>query len=309
MELRQLEYFVAVAEEASFTRAAARVHVAQPGVSAQVRRLEDELGQALFDRSGRAVQLTQAGTAMLPYARRAIGAVAGARDAVDELAGLATGEVTIGMITACTSLELMDLLAEFRGRHPGIAIRLREAGSDELLEGLRTGHLDLAWIGVSSHSGDPPGIATRTLVEDTVVAAVAPGHRLAGRSGVTLRALRHEPLVTLVRGTGVRSALEHGCAAAGVVPTVACEATAPHTVAELAARGLGVATLPASVATAYAGVLQTLTLERGRLRSRIALAWRADEPSGPAARVLIDHVRDELPRPDAPTGPVRPAGR
>src|SRR3954447_11941814 len=106
MQLRQLEYFIAVAEEGSFTRAAARVHVAQPGVSAQVRQLERELGEPLFDRSGRAVRLTEIGAAVLPFARAALEAVDGLRLAVDELAGLMRGRVAVGMITGCGSLDL-----------------------------------------------------------------------------------------------------------------------------------------------------------------------------------------------------------
>ncbi|MGZ3585118.1 MAG: LysR family transcriptional regulator, partial [Ktedonobacterales bacterium] len=110
MELRQLEYFVAVAEEASFTKAAARVHAAQPGVSAQIRQLERELGQDLFDRTGRTVRLTAVGAAVLPYARAALEAVAAARLAVDELTGLLRGRVAVGMLTACSIVSLFDLL-------------------------------------------------------------------------------------------------------------------------------------------------------------------------------------------------------
>src|SRR4030081_153595 len=97
MELHQLEYFIAVVEEANFTRAAAKLQVAQPGVSAQIRRLERDLGQELLDRSGRSVRLTEVGAAVLPYARAALSAVAGARLAVDELAGLVRGRVAGGM--------------------------------------------------------------------------------------------------------------------------------------------------------------------------------------------------------------------
>src|SRR3954467_2389851 len=100
MELRQLEYFVTVVEEAGFTRAAERVHVAQPGVSAQIRRLERELGQELLDRSGRSVRLTEVGAAVLPYARAALAAVDGVRLAVDELTGLLRGQVAIGTVTS-----------------------------------------------------------------------------------------------------------------------------------------------------------------------------------------------------------------
>src|SRR3954452_1135866 len=106
MELRQLEYFVAVAEEASFTRGAARVHVAQPGVSAQIRQLERELGQELLDRSGRTIRLTEVGAAVLPYARAALGAVTGAREVVYDLTGLLRGRVTVGMLIACGSADL-----------------------------------------------------------------------------------------------------------------------------------------------------------------------------------------------------------
>src|SRR5579862_5105159 len=106
MEIRQLEYLVAVVEEASFTRAAERLHVAQPGVSAQIRQLERELGQPLLDRSSRVTRLTEAGKAVLPFARAALSAAAGARTAVDELAGLLRGHVTIGMVVQCASLDI-----------------------------------------------------------------------------------------------------------------------------------------------------------------------------------------------------------
>src|SRR5471032_2460506 len=101
MELRQLEYFVAVAEEANFTRAAERVHISQSGVSAQVRQLERELGQPLLDRSGRSVRLTEVGEAVLPFARAALDAADGARLTVDQLAGLVRGQVKVGMVNGC----------------------------------------------------------------------------------------------------------------------------------------------------------------------------------------------------------------
>src|SRR4051812_40147525 len=101
MELRQLEYFVAVAEEANFTRAAARVHISQSGVSAQIRTLETELGAALFDRSGRVARLTEAGAAALPYARAALEAAADLRQSIDDVQGLLRGQLVVGMVTGC----------------------------------------------------------------------------------------------------------------------------------------------------------------------------------------------------------------
>src|SRR3954470_23172758 len=147
MELRQLAYLVAVAEEASFTRAAARVSVAQPGVSAQVRQLERELGEPLLDRSGRTVRLTEVGAAVLPLARAALEAVAGMRLAVEDLTGLVHGRVAIGMIVACSSIDLTDLLAAFHVQHPGVEIVLSEDTSDRLLAALQAGQLDLALVG------------------------------------------------------------------------------------------------------------------------------------------------------------------
>jgi len=124
MELRQLEYFVAVAEEANFTRAAERVHISQSGVSAQVRRLELELGATLIDRSGRTATLTAAGAAALDHAREVLGAARAVRQAVDDVSGVLRGRLDVGMVSGCTITPLFDALANFGTAHPGIEISL-----------------------------------------------------------------------------------------------------------------------------------------------------------------------------------------
>ena len=289
MELRQLEYFVAVAEEASFTRAASRVHVAQPGVSAQVRRLESELGQQLLDRSGRSVRLTEVGSAVLPFARAALDAVANARLAVDDLAGLVRGQVTVGMVSGCALPVLAELLAGFHDRHPGVAIALVEDNSDRLVERLRDGRLDLALIGWAEQT--PADIDSVVLVDEELVAVVAPGHPLAdagARAGaITIRQLRDLPLVSLPRGTGVRAALDAACAAAGFTPRIVFEASALPMVVELAGRGLGLAVVPASIPNGP-GILR---ITDPRLRSRLELAWPSAPSANPAARALIEQAR------------------
>ena len=299
MELRQLEYFVAVAEEASFTRAASRVHVAQPGVSAQVRRLESELGQQLLDRSGRSVRLTEVGSAVLPFARAALDAVANARLAVDDLAGLVRGQVTVGMVSGCALPVLAELLAGFHDRHPGVAIALVEDNSDRLVDRLRDGRLDLALIGWAEQT--PADIDSVVLVDEELVAVVAPGHPLAGtgtgagagagaRAGggaITIRQLRDLPLVSLPRGTGVRAALDAACAAAGFTPRIVFEASALPMVVELAGRGLGLAVVPASIPNGP-GILR---LTDPQLRSRLELAWPSAPAANPAARALIEQAR------------------
>ena len=291
MELRQLEYFVAVAEEASFTKAAAKVHVAQPGVSAQIRRLERELGEILFDRSERTVRLTAAGAALLPHARTALGAVDNGRLALDELVGLVRGRVAVGMITSCTSVEFAGLLAGFHRDHPGVEISLSEATSDHLLDGIISGTLDLAWVGLA---GPPPdGVASQVIADEALVAAVSHFHPLAGKSTVRLAELADRPLISLPRGTGLRTCLDDACASLGFAPRVALEASALGLVAQLAQQDLGIAILPESVA-AHSSELHTLTVTRPTLRSRIELAWRADGGSSPAARALVLHARAVL---------------
>src|SRR5690242_6602147 len=138
MELRQLEYFVAVAEEANFTRAAERVHVAQPAISAQIQRLERELGERLLDRTRRTVRLTAAGEAALPHARAALAAVADIQVAIDELTDLVRGTVTIGTVTS-HSVDIPTLLADFHAEHPQVEITLSTDNSDALIENVRTG--------------------------------------------------------------------------------------------------------------------------------------------------------------------------
>jgi DNA-binding transcriptional LysR family regulator len=289
MELHQLEYFVAVAEEASFTRAALRLSVAQPGVSAQVRRLERELGQALFDRSARTVRLTPVGAAVLPYARDALAAVAGARLAVEELTELVRGRVAVGMVRSCSSLELPDLLAEFHQRYPGVEIALSEANSDQLLDALRTGQLDLALVGLA---GAPPsGIESLVVVDEALVAAVSHRDALAGRATIALDALRGCALISLPRGTGLRACLDDACASVGMQPHIAFEASDLNVIAELARRELGVAILPESVAAAHETDLHAIAITRPRLRARVELAWRVAGPASPAARALIRHAR------------------
>jgi len=278
---------VAVAEEASFTRAASRVHVAQPGVSAQVRRLESELGQQLLDRSGRSVRLTEVGSAVLPFARAALDAVANARLTVDDLAGLVRGQVTVGMVSGCALPVLAELLAGFHDRHPGVAIALVEDNSDRLVERLRDGRLDLALIGWAEQT--PADIDSVVLVDEELVAVAAPGHPLAGAGAgaITIRQLRDLPLVSLPRGTGVRAALDAACAAAGFTPRIVFEASALPMVVELAGRGLGLAVVPASIPNGP-GILR---LTDPQLRSRLELAWPSAPAANPAARALIEQAR------------------
>ncbi len=292
MELRQLEYFVAVAETANFTRAAERVHISQSGVSAQVRALEQELGQPLFDRSGKTVRLTDAGAVVLPHARAALAAGTAVREAVDELTGLVHGHVSVGMVTACGFRGLFDQLADFHATHPGIDITLTEDTSDVLVDAVRGGRLDFALVGMAGPT--PADLGSSVIVDEALVAAVTHADPLASRATIPLRSLAEHDLVCLPRGTGVRTAFDNACAAARVQPRVALEASAPDVVAGLAVRGLGIAVLSESMTIGLEADLHGLAIVEPRLRSRLEVIWRADGPATPAAGALVTHARQRF---------------
>ena len=296
MELRQLEYFIAVAEEANFTRAAERVHISQSGVSAQIRQLEHEVGATLIDRSGRTSSVTTAGAAALVHARAALASVNALRQAVDEVTGLIRGRLTVGMVNGCTITPLFDALAAFHLTHPGVEINLYEDNSDRLIEGVRTGATDLALIGAS---GAPPtGLDALPIISERLVAAVALDHPLARRRQVTLADLSAFPIVCLPEGTGIRTVFDQACEIAGHQLDITLQATAPGAVADLAIRGLGIAILSESMAAKHNDTLRALALDDIQTPAVLALIWTRT-PS-PALRELVLHSRQAFtdPRPN-----------
>ncbi|MGW4349023.1 LysR family transcriptional regulator [Streptomyces sp. NPDC004690] len=295
MELRQLEYFVAVAEERNFTRAAERVHISQSGVSAQIRHLERELGAELFDRSARAVTLTVAGKAALEHARAALAAAGAVGQAVDEVTDLIRGRITVGMVIGCTVTPLFDALAAFHQAHPGVEITLLEDSSDRLVEGVRTGAVDLALIGTSATT--PDGLDALTIISERLVAAVPAGHPLARRRRVVLRDLVAHPIVCMPPGTGLRAVFDQACAAQNLQPAIALQASAADAVADLAARGLGVAVLSESMAAGHGDRLTARTLADVETPALLALIWRS--AYHPAVRELLVHCRRAFARPDS----------
>lgn len=288
MELRQLEYLVAVAEEANFTRAAQRVHISQSGVSAQIRQLEHDLGATLIDRSGRAATLTDAGKAALEHARTVLAATAAMRQAVDEVNGLLRGHLTVGMVTACTVTALFDALAAFHRAYPGVTITLVEDDSVALTGRVRSGTADVALIGAAGNA--PPGLAALPVVSERLVAAVPIDHPdFPERSRLTLARLTAFPLVCMPQGTGIRAVFDQACAARGIIPDIALEASAPAAVADLAARGLGVAILSETIAAAQRERLRAHVIEDIESPALLALIWKP--APGPALGEFLRHCR------------------
>jgi DNA-binding transcriptional LysR family regulator len=285
MELRQLEYFVAVAEESSFTRAAARVHISQSGVSAQVRQLEHELGATLLDRSARNVRLTAAGDAALAQARDVLAAVLALRRSVDAVTGLVRGRLVIGMITGCTVAPLFEALTTFHATYPTIELALEEANSDRLIELIRDGTIDLALAGIAETP--PEDLQSAVIVSEGLIAAVPPAHPLARRNRTTLAAVVEHPVVCLPPGTGIRTVFDQACAARRVTPAVALQASAPDAVIDLARRGFGVAILSESMSAACTD-LKSITITDVRTPALLALIWSTGP--NPARQQLIDHA-------------------
>jgi DNA-binding transcriptional LysR family regulator len=192
MELRQLEYFVAVAEERHFTKAAQRLMVSQSGLSASVRALERELGSALFVRTTRSVELTGAGRALLGEATRTLAGARAAKEAVAAVQGLLRGSLAVGT-EQCVNVDVGALLARFRARHENVEVRLRQAGSAVLAQDVADGRLDLAFITLPGPA--PDGVRLLHLTSDPMVLLCDPAHPLAGGPAVKWTELADETFV------------------------------------------------------------------------------------------------------------------
>ena len=302
MEIRQLEYFVAVAEEANFTRAAARVHISQSGVSAQIRQLERDLGAPLFDRSGRRASVTTAGAAALDGARAVLAAVDAVRQAVDEVNGLVRGRLVVGMVTACTVTPLFDALAAFHTSHPGVDLTLMEDSSDRLIERVRNGTVDVALVGACGTT--PPGLEALPIVSERLVATVPFDHPLGQRQRTTLAEVSSYPIVCMPEGTGVRAVFDEACAVNGIRVDMALQASAPGTVADLARRGLGIAILSESMAATHSDRLKALVIDDIDTLAVLALVWSSEQ--SPALKGLLPHLHSAFA--GAATVPIQAAG-
>jgi DNA-binding transcriptional LysR family regulator len=300
MDLKQLEYFVAVAEEGQFTRAANRVLVAQPAVSAQIRSLERELGERLFHRDRRAVTLTAAGEALLPHARAALAAAERGRDTITSLRGLLHGRLRIG-VSGPVDNRLAETLGDFHRAHPAVEIELTNQQNEPLLHAVAAGEMDAAVVGLGAQPL-PPGVLASVVAVEPLVVAVRRGDPLRHRKTITLGALHEHPMITLIPGSGLRTVLENACSVAGFRPRIAAETGELGSLVGLAAEGLGVAILPRS-ATEGADVA-VLKLTCPRLERRTALAWN-DASVSPAGRAFLEMARENFSGFDKADGSAR----
>ncbi|MBG0857083.1 LysR family transcriptional regulator [Streptomyces spinoverrucosus] len=297
MELRHLEYFVAVAEERHFTRAAERLLVSQSGLSASVRSLEKELGAQLFLRNTRSVDLTEAGRALLDEARRTLAGARAAKDAVAAVQGLLRGALAVGSEQCLGAVHVSSVLSRFRGRHPRVEIRMRQDGSQALIQDVAAGQLDLAFVAVS---GQPPGgVRLLPLSTEPMVLLCHADHALAEREDVEWKELDGEGFVDFAPEWGARAVSDRAFADAGHQRLVTLQVNDVHSLLDLVGHGLGVALVPQHVARKP----QAAALSAVRLADGEAAVWRAavavpdPERMAPAARQLLSMVPglDALP--------------
>lgn len=290
MELRQLRYLVALADEQHFTRAAARAQIAQPALSQQIRKLEQELGVPLVDRTTRRVHVTEAGELLAARARRVLAELDDARAELEQLTGLVSGRVTIGLTQTPGPLDLVRLLAEYHARVPQVELVVREDLSTTLADELRADTLDLAFLSLVDEA-DRRGLEVEPLAAEPLVLAVPDDHRLARRARVAIRDLRDEELVAFSEGATIRRAVRRVALEAGFEPRIAFETREVARMRAIVAAGLGVAVLPRSDAERPGPRVHTVALHRPALQHRISLCWRQGKRHAPAARALLEQTR------------------
>jgi DNA-binding transcriptional LysR family regulator len=292
VELRHLDYFIAVAADLNFSRAAQRIHVVQSALSASVAKLEKELGVALFDRTRRQIALTAAGEVFLEHAREVIHAAQRAQSSVDGYRDQLTGTVTLGTLMSWGAVNLPAALEQFRRLNPLVTVRLRQSltGSAGHLAAIADGQMDLALVSIST----PPStlITLRELTREPMVFVCESSHPLANRKQVQLADLTGEDLIQFPIGWGIRQRLDAAFAAIGTHPVSAYEVADYAIAAELIRYRLATVVLPVNTANRFPD-LRTITLNPP-LTWALFIATAASRHTSRAtttlAETLLDHV-------------------
>lgn len=295
MDSRQLEYFVAVAEELSFTRAAQRLFTVQSTVSAAIRALETDLKTTLFDRSTRRVTLSDTGEALLPEAKAALEALDRARAVVEEASTGLRGSVRIGTMTRLGLVDLASLLGEFYQRYPLVDVQVTTSptGSSGLADDVRHGRLDVALVGLSA--AEMTGLEPRELATVRFVVLVPSSHRLAGAGEVRLADLAGERFVDMLRGFGNRTTVDRAFDAAGIPRRVQVEVPDLTTVPDYVRAGLGVAVVPEMDLEETPGVTRLRLVDADLTWTLSAITLSGKRPSRAVTALLallIHHQRD-----------------
>jgi DNA-binding transcriptional LysR family regulator len=281
LELRQIRYFAAVADELSFTRAAARLNVSQPPLSQQIANLEEELAARLFERTSRSVQLTEAGKALLPHVHAILQRIEEARVHVKRVAQGIEGRVNIGLSGSHFLGPFPQFIKHYRTVRPAVDVALHEMAPAQQLAGIRDGRIDLSFErGMPTHED----LVGHLLWRDPAVVAVPLGHPLAARPSIRLAELRDEDFVSLRIGSSTfQRQVYDACVAEGFEPRVVQQVLEVPAVLNLVAAGLGISVVPGSLASLRRDALACCRLEMPRaapqLTADVYLMGRRDEHS------------------------------
>lgn len=286
MELYQLEYFLEAARQRNFTRAAAKLNLAQAALSEQMRKLEAELGASLFNRGRRETGLTAAGEALRLHAESLLERAAAARQAVQDLVGLRAGRLVIGSIPSVSACLLPAAIAAFRQAHPLVELALVEGTSEAVGQWVESGRVELGIVQLPTTGGR---FDETPLLTESFVALVNREHAAARQRGISLRKLGREPFV-FYKGKARDTALA-ACRAAGFEPRVACESGELETVRSLVGAGLGVAILPQLATRQLPGNCVAVPLRGDVVERRIGLLSRAGRSPSPGSTAFRDLLR------------------
>lgn len=289
--MHQLRYAAAVADAGSFTAAAQALHVSQSGISAQVARLESELGLRLFERGGRRVVTTPAGEQLLVRIRGVLAGLDDIRSVASQHLGLLRGRARVGAVAGLSWPVFLDALAGLRTTHQELEISLTEGISEQLQQEVADGRLDVA---VVSWAGSPrPDLACWVAVEEHLTAVVSPDHPWATRTSLSTEDLLDAEVICMARGTGVRAAYEAMMRAEDHPAPVTWEVTLPSTVRALASRGVGVGVVTSSRADAPDQLVH-VPLRSRNTTSQLGVVWRDQPPPGPATQAVVTALRHRL---------------
>lgn len=283
MLLRHIHYFLAVAEHRGFTRAAEALHVSQPALSQQIRQLEETLDAQLFDRSGRAIRLTDAGEIYLNYARQALQALKAGSRAIHDVEDLSCGELKVGVTPTFTAYLTGPLLAAFHARHPGVTLQLREMSQEAIELLLARDELDIGIAFTDVHSAE---IAARPLLIETLALVVANAHPLAGCGTVDLHQLKDEKFVLLSGEFATREQIDRFSRQASLHLPVIMEVNSISAVLEMVRRTPLATLLPAAIAAQHPEIT-AIALEPPLLERTAALLQRRGAWQTAAARAFI----------------------
>jgi DNA-binding transcriptional LysR family regulator len=290
MDLTHLEALVAVAQEKGFSRAAERLHRTQPAVSQVIRRLEDEVGRRVFDRSSRDGTLTDAGRVLYGYALQMLNLRQDAQVAVQELGELGRGKVVIAA-NEYTVVHLLPLVSAYRARHPSIKVEVKRSLASQIPSELLRRDAE---IGILTYRPAQPGLAAFPVARDDLALLVAPGHRLAGRSAVSVQELGAESFLAHNVHSPYRERVLQSFERRRTPLNIVIELPSLEAIKRLVEQGLGVALMPRRVAQPEIarGGLVALTVREMRFERTIHAVYRAGADLSEAARAFLASARE-----------------